>query len=65
MRKSGMIQKTATSGCHDPGAMAPAERLDEVVMLLAAAMLRLRKRRFSRDNCLEVPAETRLSVIVG
>jgi hypothetical protein len=46
-----------------------AERLDEIAAILAAGLVRLRHRqagenRFSAGNCLEVPAETRLSVTV-
>ena len=55
---------------HDLEAMTAQERLDEVAAILAACLLRLRcrqagERRFSTGNCLEVPAETRLSVTVG
>lgn len=47
----------------DPDKMTEAERLDEVSQLLANGLRRLRsnrvkKRRFSRNNCLEVPLET-------
>ena len=50
--------------------MADAERLDEIAAILAAGLVRLRRRRAeerrnSTGNCLEVPAETRLSVAVG
>jgi len=50
--------------------MADADRLDEIAAILAAGLLRLRRRRrgerrFSTENCLEVPAETRLSVTVN
>jgi len=50
--------------------MADADRLDEIAAILAAGHLRLRRRRAeerrnSAGNCLEVPAETRLSVAVG
>jgi len=53
-----------------PESRAAQERLDEVAAILAACLLRLRcrqagERRFSTGNCLEVPAETRLSVTVG
>jgi len=46
------------------------ERLDEVAAILAAGHLRLRRRRAEErriltGNCLEVPAETRLSVTVN
>lgn len=54
----------------DPEMMTAEERLQEVAHILAAGLLRLRHRqagesRFSRENCLEVPAETRLSVAVN
>ena len=50
----------------EPASMTDNERLDEVARLFAAGMLRLRaktglprkKRRFFRDNCLEVPVQT-------
>jgi len=50
--------------------MADAERLDEIAAILAAGHLRQRRRRAEErrilaENCLEVPAETRLSVAVG
>ena len=53
-----------------PESRAAQECLDEVAAILAACLLRLRcrqagERRFSGENCLEVPAETRLSVTVG
>jgi hypothetical protein len=53
----------------DPESMTAQERLNEVAAILAAGLLRLRCRqagegRFSTGNCLEVPAETRLSVTV-
>ena len=46
----------------DPDQMTGAERLDEVAKILATVLLRLRpgrmkKRRISRDNCLEVSGE--------
>ena len=45
------------------------DRLDEIAAILAAGHLRLRRRRAEErriltGNCLEVPAETRLSVTV-
>jgi hypothetical protein len=54
---------------HDLEAMIARERLDEVAAILAAGLGRLRRRqagerRFSAGNCLEVLAETRLSVTV-
>jgi len=54
----------------DPEAMTAEERLDEVAAILAAGLLRRRRQqmgegRFSAENCLEVPPETRLSVTVG
>jgi len=53
----------------DPESMTAEERLDEVAVTLAVGLLRLRcwqvpERRFLTWNCLEVPAETRLSVTV-
>lgn len=50
--------------------MTDADRLDEIAAILAAGHLRQRRRwaeerRNSTGNCLEVPAETRLSVAVG
>ena len=55
----------------DPSRMTPAERLDEVAMILAAATLRLwakhvsasEKREISRDNCLDDPRETRPTAV--
>jgi hypothetical protein len=46
------------------------ERLDDVAAILAAGLLRLRyrqaeERRVPAENCLEVPAQTRLTVTVG
>ena len=45
----------------------PAERLNEVAILLSVAMLRLRRkeRAVPTDNSLEVPARLRLLVAVG
>jgi len=51
----------------DSDKTTPAERLDEVAMILASAMLRLgakrvsgqKKREILRDNCLGCPAKTR------
>jgi len=51
----------------EPNSMTNGERLDEVAQVLAAGILRLRceaglprkKREFCRDNCLEIPPETR------
>jgi len=56
----------------EPEKMAPAERLDEVGMLLSLAMMRMwlrrKERAVSRDNStlsLELASETRLSVTAG
>ena len=51
----------------DSDKTTPAERLAELAMILASAMLRLgakrvtglKKREISRDNCLGCPVETR------
>jgi hypothetical protein len=51
----------------EPDKMTSAKRLDEVAVILASAMLRLRakhasspkKREFPRDNSLGCPGETR------
>jgi len=53
-----------------PESAAAAERHDEVAAILAAGLVRLRcrrvaERRISTENCLEVPAETRLSGTVN
>lgn len=61
----------------DPAAMTPDERLRELASILAAGVLRLRSRAAlpadpgpenlpeSGQDCLEVPAETVLSVHTG
>ena len=56
----------------EPQKMDPAERLDEVGMLLSLAMMRMwlrrKERAVSRDNSkvsLELAPETRLSVTAG
>jgi hypothetical protein len=46
------------------------ERLDDAAAILALGLLRLRRRRqeerqIPAGNCLEVPAQTRLTVTVG
>ena len=52
----------------DPEKMTGPERLEELSLLLAVAMLRIsrkrRKERISKDNCLGFDPETRLHVTV-
>jgi len=61
------MEEIVTNTGTDPSRMTPAERLEEVAAILAAGLMRImarsrvtsKKREISRDNCLDVPPETR------